>query len=153
MTRRWPSSRYAICRHTDPRGLAANGPHLTSAQVGGKTYWFAPQPRAAAPAGPVVHLLPNYDEQLIAYRFRGNASDPKLTRRAPPGVFDGHLLAIDGLLVGGWRRELGSTQVQVQARPLRRLSRAERQALAASAARYAAFLGLELELTVAPVTR
>lgn len=133
------------------RGIAASAARLESASVAGKSYWFAPLRRAPPLAEPVVHLLPNYDEQLIAYRYRGNTADPGLTRGAPPGVFDGHLLAIDGLLAGGWRRELTNTTVAVQVRVLRRLSRDERSALLRAAEEYAAFLMLKLELTV--VTR
>jgi hypothetical protein len=129
------------------RGIAACAARLASADVAGKTYWFVPGPRPSLPAEPVVCLLPNYDEQLIAYRFRGNAIDNKLTRKAPPGIFDAHWVLVDGLLVGGWRRELKSKHVHVTARLLRRLNRPEMAALRAAARRYAAFLGLSLKLT------
>lgn len=133
------------------RGLLACGEQLQSASVAGKTYWFTPLSRAAPLAGPVAHLLPNYDEQLIAYRYRGNAVDASLSGRVGPGdgVFDGHLVLVDGQLVGGWRRELGKTTVVVDVTLLRKLSRIERRALGAAAQRYAAFVGLELELSVA----
>lgn len=133
------------------RGIAANAGRLENEALADKLYWFAPPTRAVPLSGPVVHLLPNYDEQLIAYRYRGNATDPELTHAAPPGVFDGHLLAIDGLLAGSWRRELTKTTVAVLVRALRPLSRDERRALLRAAEAYAAFLGLKLELTV--VTR
>jgi len=133
------------------RAVAACNERLHSAEVAGKTYWFAALGRAAPLAGPLVHLLPNYDEQLIAYRFRSNAIDPAVTPRLGPGdgVFDGHFVTIDGKLVGGWRRELGKTHVSVQASLLRKASRAEQRELTAAARRYADFVGLELELSVA----
>jgi hypothetical protein len=132
------------------RALAACGAGLHSAEVAGKTYWFTALGRAAPLAGPLVHFLPNYDEQLIAYRFRGNAIDPAAAPHVGPGdgVFDGHFVTIDGQLVGGWRRELGKTHVSVQATLLRRASRAERRELTAAAQRYADFVALELELSV-----
>ena len=128
------------------RGIAACARQLESASVDGKTYWRVAGRRAAPLARPVVRLLPNYDEQLIAYRYRGNAVDAVVSPRPGRGVFDGHLVLIDGLLVGGWRRDLGASQVQVSVKLLRRLSRAERRALGEEAARYARFLGLKLEL-------
>jgi hypothetical protein len=133
------------------RGIAACGKDLHSAEVAGKTYWFTPLPRGAPLVDPVVHLLPNYDEQLIAYRYRGNAVASALAARLGPGhgVFDGHLLLIDGQLAGGWRRELGRASVAVTVTLLRSLSRSERRELTAAARRYSAFLELELELTVA----
>lgn len=132
------------------RGIAANAARLGSAEVGGKCYWFVPSSRLAPFSAPVLHLLPNYDEQLIAYRYRGNVVDTTLTKKAGAGFFDAHLILIDGLLVGGWSRQLSATRVDVTARLLRRLSTAEADALTEAARRYSAFLKLELKLSVAP---
>jgi hypothetical protein len=130
------------------RGILANASRLTSVQIDGKTFWLAPRQRSARPTSPLVHLLPNYDEQLIAYRDRGCSRDESLSQPAPGGVFDAHFVLVNGLLVGGWRRELGPTKVQMQITLLRRLSTAERDALNEAAQRYAGFLQLGLELSV-----
>jgi hypothetical protein len=131
------------------RGIAACAAELKSEELGGKTYWFTPA-RVPPLSEPVVSLLPNYDEQLIAYRYRGNAVDASVTGKVGPGsgIFDGHLVLIDGALVGGWRRELGKDRVTVQVKLRRRLDRAERRELEGAAERYAAFVGSELELSV-----
>jgi hypothetical protein len=133
------------------RAVAACSDQLRSADVAGKIYWFAPFARGAPLTEPVVHLLPNYDEQLIAYRYRRNAVADSLGARVGPGdgVFDGHSVTVDGQLVGGWRRELTKTSVIVSVTTLRKLSRAERQQLAVAARKYATFVELELELSVA----
>jgi hypothetical protein len=130
------------------RGIAASAAKLESAEVDGKRYWFAPSSRPAPLSAPVVHLLPNYDEQLIAYRYRGNALDSALTKKPSAGFFDAHWILIDGLLVGGWTRNLSATRVDVTARLLRRLKPTEAEALTDAARRYAAFLKLELNLSV-----
>jgi hypothetical protein len=132
------------------RAVAACEQGLHSADVAGKTYWFVAPGRQAPRVKPSVHLLPNYDEQLIAYRYRGNAIDPAIAPRVGPGngVFDGHFVVIDGELVGGWRRELGKTHVRVQVALLRRPSRAEQRELKAAAQRYADFVALELQLSI-----
>lgn len=129
------------------RGIAASATELETAEVDGQTYYLAPARRPAFTA-PVVHLLPNYDEQLIAYRFRGNAVRQDVAERVGPGdgIFDGNLLLIDGQLCGGWRRELKKTRVEVMVKPLRALKRAERSSLEGAAHGYASFLGLELTL-------
>jgi hypothetical protein len=131
------------------RGIAACAGELESAQVADKTYWFT-RARSVAFEPPIVHLLPNYDEQLIAYRFRGNAVDASTSARVGPGdgVFDGHFVMVNGSLIGGWRRELERAQVKVAVTLLRKLSPAEKRALQAAAERYASFLGLELELGI-----
>ena len=132
------------------RAIAACAQGLQHAEIEGKTYWFAAAVSLAPRAGPLVHLLPNYDEQLIAYRFRANAIDPAIAPRVGPGdgIFDGHFVTIDGKLVGGWRRDLGKTHVSVQAALLRRPSRAEQRELGVAAQRYADYVGAKLELSV-----
>jgi len=132
------------------RGIAACGKAVEATEVDGKQYFFTPAPRRLKLTSPVVHLLPNYDEQLIAYRFRGNAVLPDVAPRVGPGdgIFSGNLLLIDGLLAGGWRRELGKSHVHVTVRPLRKLTAAETRALKAAAGRYAGFVQLTLKLSV-----
>jgi hypothetical protein len=132
------------------RGIAACGAALATATIDGKVYYLTPPMTAPREPGPVVHLLPNYDEQLIAYRYRQNAIDGATSGKlgVGDGIFDGHFLMIDGLLAGSWRRELQSSRVSVGVTPLRKLTRPEREGLAAAAARFAAFVGLELSLSV-----
>jgi hypothetical protein len=129
------------------RGILANASRLENTQVDDKTFWLVPGQRRARPTPPLVHLLPNYDEQLIAYRERGCSRDERLSR-APRGAFDAHFVLVNGLLVGGWRRELGPTKVRVLVRTQRRLSITEQRALNEAARRYASFLQLGLELSV-----
>jgi hypothetical protein len=131
------------------RGIAGCTSALEQAELDGKMYWLVPGRRTAFTA-PVVRLLPNYDEQLIAYRFRGNALHPASAAKVGPGdgIFDGHLLLIDGQLAGGWRRELGKTHVEVAVRPVRALTTVEKSALQTEAERYAAFVERQLKLSV-----
>ena len=55
-----------------------------------------------------MHLLPNYDEYLIAYKDRGAVVETSraanLVARSNGGF--AHHLIIDGRLAGGWRRTL-----------------------------------------------
>jgi hypothetical protein len=84
-------------------------------------------------------LLPAYDEYLIAYQDRGLAVKPGGNKS-----FDtfGHFLVIDGALAGTWRRTLTNDVATVRVTPLRRLSRADKDAVASAAERYGRFLGL-----------
>jgi Winged helix DNA-binding domain len=132
------------------RGIDGVASELGSALIDGKLYWFLPLERDPSFESPVARLLPNYDEQLIAYKHRANAVDASVLTRASPGsaIFDGHLLLIDGLLAGGWRRELGSRDVEIEVEFARRASAVEKRAVAAEAARYAAFVGLTPKLRI-----
>lgn len=58
--------------------------------------------RAVAFDRPAVHLLPNYDELLIAFRDRTDAADPLLPEPARVAeAILAHIVVRDGLVVGG----------------------------------------------------
>jgi hypothetical protein len=108
---------------------------------------FADWPDPSDPPGPIVHLLPNYDELLIAFRDRSDAQDPALPADARTSeALLAHIVVRDGLVVGGWRRGASGRSVSVELRPLVELDRAESAALAAQAARFGRFLGRPVDL-------
>ncbi|MNC96903.1 hypothetical protein D3C83_143980 [compost metagenome] len=63
-------------------------------------------------------------------------------------MLSAHFVAIDGRIVGGWRRSLTKREVEIQAQLLRALTRIERARLERAAARYAQCLGLASRLQV-----
>lgn len=125
------------------RALAASS-NLERAVIDGNTYFFTPvKPLAKTPA-PVVHLLPNYDELLIAFKDRSHAFDSRVTPDV--SALAVHFLVIDGRIAGGYRRTLGRDTVTISVQLLRSLSTAERKALAAAASRFGKSLGLSAKL-------
>lgn len=135
------------------RGLAVAADRLASVTVEGQVYWHGPssaperpKARAASRAGggtPEFHLLPNYDEYLIAYKDRNAVTDRSVLPSSPGArveIFANHLVLRNGRLIGGWRRLLEKKVVVVETRLLVRLSASEREALARAAERLAAFL-------------
>jgi hypothetical protein len=126
---------------------AAEG--LERAVVNGNTYWFAPAKPLPKRAAPVVHLLPNYDELLIAFKDRSFAFDPGVSPIA--GVLAAHFVVVDGRIVGGYRRTLDKANVTLRLELLRSLSAAERKALNAAAERFAHSLGLAVRLELETV--
>jgi len=126
------------------RGFEAGRDKLERTVIDGKTYWFARKRPVSRRPGPVVHLLPNYDELVIAFKDRSAMLDPRVTPRT--SVLSAHFVVINGRIVGGWRRTLDKSEVVIAARLLRRLTAAERKGLDAAAARYARSLGLAFRL-------
>jgi hypothetical protein len=130
-------------------GAALAGSVLEQVVLDGKTYWTAASPASGDGEESTVHLLPNYDEHVVAYRNHGHTLDPAAAgaRRArtdePLGV---HLVARDGLVVGGWRRTIEKGSVVVSATLLTTLRRAERAALRRAAEDYGRFLGRPVTL-------
>jgi hypothetical protein len=112
--------------------------------VDGLRYWTVgnalvpPRERKAA-----VHLLPVYDEYLVAYR------DHQAVPRPPYvlGSFQ-HALVIAGQLAGTWRTLAGPKELLLEVTMLRRLTVPERRALLSAVARYRRFLGVPVSLSV-----
>jgi len=131
-------------------GIELVTPALTQAPWDGLTYWFASPTSSAPPAAPTAHLLPNYDEYLIAYQDRG------LVSRAPAAVtakfrFDayGNFLIVDGRFAGTWRRTVQRDSVLVKVVPIGPMTRASRAALASAVAAFGRFLERPATATLA----
>jgi hypothetical protein len=128
-------------------GLEAAGAGLGRTVMNGREYWHAPESPPAPPRRTSVHLLPPYDELTIAYRVRDDYYDPSKAT-AGEGVPFTWAIAVDGRIAGMWRRTLAKDRVRVELRFFKAPSRAVRRAVVPAAARYAAFLGLALEMEV-----
>ena len=132
------------------KGVALAGSALDSVAVDGKTYWVAAPFTTDEAAEPTVHLLPNYDEHVVAYRDHGPTLDPAAPgalERRTDGPLDVHLVARDGLVVGGWRRTTTSSAAEVSATLLVALRRSERVALGNAADDYGRFLGMPVTVS------
>ena len=115
----------------------------------GLTYWSAgPAPRGAA-REEVVHLLPIYDEYLIAYRDR--LAVPHVAMASGGGetsVTFRHALVISGQVAGTWDMTRGTQGIRIRVTPVRPLRRRERAALDPAAHRFEAFAGSPVTLSV-----
>jgi Winged helix DNA-binding domain len=125
-------------------------PPLRRESMGERAFWVADRPgpsHAASSERPAVHLLPNYDELLIAFRDRTDAIDPALPE--PARVAESilaHIVVRHGLVVGGWRRSAGRDSTRVTIDLLVELSETERRALEGATRRLGSFLGRPVEV-------
>jgi hypothetical protein len=134
---------------------ATNAVNATAASlehevIAGRSYWF-PTPRAAKLESPLVRLLSNYDEYFIGHKDR-SAIHAKLRASgvtAIPTALSGHVLTIDGQIVGGWDRILGAKSVTVRLKPLIPLARTAQRAIKTEIDRFADFLGITVQLQTA----
>ena len=113
-----------------------------------KTYWLGPVAAGSRPKGPVAHLLPNFDELTVAYKDRGATVGADVMAVARTGGFLAlsNVVVIDGQAVGPWKRVVKKNAVTITATSVRRLARAERDAVEAAADAYGSYLGLAAEL-------
>jgi hypothetical protein len=124
------------------RGLEMN--QARSQEVDGLRYWtLGRAPRTRMSRNATVHLLPVYDEYLVAYRDHHAVPRPAYAL----GDFQ-HALVIAGQVAGRWRILRRDDGVVVEVTARRRLSTVERRALAQAAARYGQFLQMPVSLSV-----
>jgi hypothetical protein len=130
------------------RGLAAASRTLERTTLqDGRTFWSAdPGAGSVGAVGPSAHLLPNFDELLVAMRDRSDAAHPELPddARTPEHIF-ADVITIDGLVVGEWDRPAPKGGVRVGLRPRVTLDAGERTRVEGAVARYSAYLGRPLE--------
>lgn len=129
------------------RGLAAAGSTVERLRLGdGRTFWSADGGPAAAPTpGRSAHLLPNFDELLVAMRDRRDAAHPDLPEeaRTPEHIFS-DVIVVDGQVVGEWDRPAPRTGTRVGLRPRVALDAGVRASIDGVVGRYAAFVGRPL---------
>jgi hypothetical protein len=118
-------------------------------EIDGLTYWTVGS-GVVVHAADHVHLLPIYDEYLVAYRDRALVPHGPAKIAARPGhsVTFQHALLIDGEVAGTWRTSRGARQVSVTVTPLRRLTVRERREIENAGARHARFLGVPVAMAI-----
>jgi hypothetical protein len=115
---------------------------------GRPAYGFAPLEVTTVARGPLVHLLPNFDELFIGFRDRSAMFDPEVLEATPAGRLETNVVTLDGRAIGGWRRTLGAATVTVEVQLAADLDLLQRAALTVAAERYATYLGRTLDLHV-----
>jgi winged helix DNA-binding protein len=118
--------------------------------IDGLTYWtIGSSPRATA-RQQQVHLLPIYDEYLVAYRDRQAVphGPSKIASSSTDSVTFQHAFVIAGHVAGTWRLTRSAKGIVIRAEALRRLNSAERSALTAAVQRFERFLGLPVTFSI-----
>ncbi len=124
------------------RGIEVARADLESATLDGVTHWVSDD--LPAKARPSVRLLPNYDEFFIGHRDRSAIGRRLKSVEAVTGgnALMAHVIAVDGQLVGGWRRTVTPGAVTVTMNLLDTLSEREHRGLQKELVRYGTFLGV-----------
>ncbi|MFN8484515.1 MAG: winged helix DNA-binding domain-containing protein [Anaerolineae bacterium] len=129
-------------------GLEAAKGELVEERVSGQSYWLPSGLPSVGAQRPLIHLLPAYDEYMVAYRDRSAAlAAAAAGGLAPPSAtILGPTILVDGQFAGVWRRTVRKDVVTIATQPCVPLDDAARDALADVANRYAAFIGLRAHL-------
>jgi hypothetical protein len=130
------------------RGVEAASTHLEHESIEGRSYWFPASERRVRISTTLTHLLPNYDEYFIGLKDR-SAFSARLKEsgvKARTDALSGHILIVNGQIVGGWRRTLVRQTVVIEPNLLIPLSEAEQRAVGVAARRFGRFLALPVEI-------
>jgi hypothetical protein len=135
-------------------GLEMIKPKLVQEAMDGLVYWFPPSTSPTRRARSTVHLLPVYDEHLIAYKDRDIVLDESCPR-VPwfLGAEFPNQLVINGRITGAWRRTLDANGVHIEVTPFRPLERIERRGLEGAAERHRQFMNAPVTLTCSPASK
>ncbi|MBT0993422.1 winged helix DNA-binding domain-containing protein [Cellulomonas sp. DKR-3] len=143
------------------RALAALDDEVERLDVAGTELWWVP---AALPSddgggaardvvgngtgdGPVVDLLQAFDEAHGSFPATRSLMDPAgLAAHRPQDNAAIHVLLVDGLVAGWWRRYTRPGRVEVTVRPARELTAAEHASVLAAFAEHERFVGQEVRV-------
>jgi hypothetical protein len=124
------------------RGLEMNP--AKSQEVDGVKYWAIGRSPTNSKTRTTLHLLPGFDEYLVAYRDRHAV--PHSLYATPSFRLAAGALVIGGQVAGAWRTSPGGKRLLVEVETPRQLTGGERRALAKVAARYGRFVGVPVSL-------
>jgi hypothetical protein len=126
------------------RAVALAGGRLQRVLAGGRPYWCGHAPAPPPAARGRAHLLPAFDEFVVAYADRTAAVAPahQVHVNAGGGILN-PTIVIDGRVAGTWKRRLSRREVVFAPAPFGALGAAKSRAVATALERYAAFLGLQ----------
>ena len=127
------------------RGLEMN--RAKPQEVDGVRYWtVGRQPGRDSKPRTTVHLLPGFDEYLVAYRDRHAV--PHSLYATPSFRLAAGALVIGGQVAGAWRTIPGPMGVVVEVETTNQLTAGERRALTKAVGRYGRFLGAPVSLSI-----
>jgi hypothetical protein len=113
-----------------------------------KPHWFPTPARTARRKTPLAHLLPNYDEYFIGFKDRSAFSERLRAAgiEARTNALSGHILAINGQIVGGWGRTFRGNKAIIRLKLLQKLTAEEKGAVGTAAKRFTDFLGVPVQI-------
>lgn len=127
-------------------GLAMVKSQLMHEEIDGQTYWFSSSTLPEGDFPETACLLPNYDEYTVGYTDRSAIFDALHAHKLDPrGGLLTNTMALDGQVIGHWKRSFKKNTVVIEANPFIPLGNAESRAFADSADRYGTFLGMQVD--------
>lgn len=130
------------------RGLELVKSNFICEELNGQMYWFTENSLPRKTKTTTAHLLPNYDEYIVAYTQRSALLNESHTVKvdARGNVLFQNTLMMEGQIFGTWKRSLQKNKVVIEILTFTMLNKAQQQAAVTSAEAYGKFLSLPVEL-------
>ena len=128
-------------------GLDAIKSGFVSETIDNQTYWMPSDISASDKNDTEVHLLPSFDEFMVAYKNRDASLDPAHKNNAisANGIFK-PIVVVDGKVKGLWQRSLKKDRVMLDIHPFSALSAKEKEGVELKAAAFGRFLQLPVKV-------
>jgi DNA glycosylase AlkZ-like len=120
--------------------------------IDGTACWLPSSRRAVPRSAGAAHLLPVYDEYMVAYKNRAAALDPRFRKRGA-SVTLGPVIVVNGRVIGTWKSLRSEHETLVTLSPFGPLTGQVRRAVDDAARRYGAFLGQTVRVSTTFRTR
>jgi hypothetical protein len=131
------------------QGLEAVRSKLVSEKTNGQEYWGIEHfQTGSTDKGPIVYLLPGFDEYLLGYKDRSAVLRAEYTHKIIPGnngVFM-PTIVIDGQIAGTWKRTIKNKGIDIEFNLFGPPEDRE-ESIIKTARRYCGFMGLPLAST------
>ncbi len=127
-------------------GLEAIESSLESLTIGDKTYWYSGS--KLKHSSPRVHLLPSFDEYLVGYKDRSAVLKKMHSQNEDIENIMYPTIAIDGQIVGTWKRRFHKNEVIVELKSSIALETAESNVLDDAAHRFGEFLEMPVHTNI-----
>lgn len=116
--------------------------------INGQEYWFNDSKPTKKESAPRAFLLPNYDEYFIGLKDRSAIGEVARQANIPEyeSALIGHVIILNGQIIGGWRRTLGKKEVRVETSLIAKLTKAEKGLIDDAAERFGQFLELPVSV-------
>jgi hypothetical protein len=130
------------------RAAEAAASDLEHEVIDGRSYWFPAPTRLTRRRTPIAHLLPNYDEYFIGFKDRSAFAARLRAAGIEPrtDALSGHILAINGQIIGGWNRTFRGKEAVLNLKLLQSLTTPEKRAVERGATSFGEFLGAQAKI-------
>ena len=127
-------------------GLKATKSSFISETIDGKTYWYSPSKQDIEFSSPTAQLLPSFDEYIVGYKDRSASLEKVYSKNTSIQNIMYPTIAIDGQIVGTWKRKFKKNEVIIDLKPAIQLNKAEKHALDITARYFGKFLKMYVQV-------